>query len=98
METYKCTTTFDSFVFSADFGDAASPICVSADPEEYDMTSTPFQVADARHEPWEAAILLIKYFGKQYWLSPMTKIEDGLYDGLTDRQYIEHLIRTVTEI
>lgn len=59
------TTTYDVLVngdkrlsFGGDFAQASSPLTLEGD-------STPFQVADARHRPAEAARLLIEWCRSQ---------------------------------
>lgn len=81
--TYLCTTTFGSFRFCANFAEASSPIVVVNGNEE---SVTPFQVADASHSPHRAAHMLIRYFGRSYWVgpdfNPETDDDDEYIDGL----------------
>jgi hypothetical protein len=54
----------DRLTFRADFSRAADNIQIeTAEPGEFD--STPFQVADARHRPAEAARLVLDYAKSQ---------------------------------
>lgn len=67
METYQVKVGNDvRMTFSADFAQASSPIWM-------DDTSTPFQVADARHRPIKAARLLIDWCNAQ----GVSAVEDG---------------------
>lgn len=51
------------FEYSANFSDAASPISIRfLCHDDMEWQSTPFQVADARHNPREAERLLASYF------------------------------------
>lgn len=98
MATYVCETTFGSFEFEADFAQAADNIVLIHDDGEPETTH--WQVADARHYPEEAAVLLLGDFGREYWLSPdavETENKDGetLYDGMTEDEYIRDLIVSV---
>ena len=95
MPTYTVTTTFgDSFRFTADFSRADSQLFVLSDDDvpEDDGMPVPYQVADARHDETEAAVLLIKYFGRDWWLDPSTHVEDEDEDD-----YIRGLIVSITE-
>lgn len=57
--TYQVVVGSDvRMTFAADFAQAASPITLEGD-------STPFQVADARHRPEEAARKLIAWCDSQ---------------------------------
>jgi hypothetical protein len=101
MTTYKCKTTFDTLHFEGGFAEASSPIYAEA--ESGHWVCTPFQVADAGHDPKEAALMIIKWFGPDYWLNP--EAEEGedengelTYDGMTEEEYIEDLILDVEEI
>lgn len=78
MTIYRCKTTFGSFQFAADFAQASSNICIVPDrgDNECEGGSTPFQVADAGHDPDAAAQLLLKYFGRDYWCDP-SDVSDG---------------------
>lgn len=85
MTNYVCKTTFGRFRFAANFADAASPIESLPDrtDEDSDGFSTPFQAADARHNPHEAARLLLQYFGRDYWCDPSV-VDDGYAVDYTD--------------
>ncbi|CAL8981522.1 hypothetical protein RHODGE_RHODGE_02853 [Rhodoplanes serenus] len=92
--TYTVTTTFGSFRFSADLTQASAPIY------DEDGTATPYRTADARHSADHAAVLLLGYYGRDYWLSPdviLSEDEDGnqLFDGLRERPYLFSLIVSV---
>jgi hypothetical protein len=70
--TYRVRLTFGSFLFRADFSQAASSIEVNHDPDEDEDSwgPTPVQVADARHEPEQAARLLVEDCGPDYYARP----------------------------
>lgn len=101
VNQYKCTMTFASFRFEADFAEAASNIrSLPDDDEDGDGEALPFQVADAGHDPERAALLLLEYFGPDFWLAPDSIIETGedgeqTFDGMTRKDYIEGLIVSV---
>jgi len=62
MAIYRVTLTDGGkFLMSANFSQAADPICVNFSGDEEDWQSTPFQVADARHSAIRAAELVAKY-------------------------------------
>jgi hypothetical protein len=93
---YKYTTTFsDKFYLDANFSDASSPILVGERPD--DLEYTPFQVADVRHCPEQAAALIISWWGPGYYLSGDEEIDEDAdtYDGMTKDEYIESLILDV---
>lgn len=94
---YTCRTTFGTFRFEADLTQAAAPIrsLPDHDDDDTDGFSTPFQTADARHDAREAAKLLIRYFGRDYWLDPTAEVEDGMINGMPEDDYIDSLIVSV---
>lgn len=69
VKRYRVVFSFDSFdsaeslEFSADFDRASSPI------EIYDKDGTlltsPYRVADARHSPRQAALLMLRWLGRE---------------------------------
>lgn len=56
--TYTVTTHFDTFRFSADLAQASAPILFLGEDGE---TSTPYQTADSRHRPRDAALLVLRW-------------------------------------
>lgn len=60
MAIYRATVDgVERMRFRGDFSQAASPIMLECgEPGSGDYTSTPYQVADARHRPREAAEML----------------------------------------
>lgn len=101
MTNYLVKTTFGSFRFCADLTRAAAPIYSLPDkgaPEDEGF-STPYQTADARHREWDAARLLLEYFGRDYWCDPdcMAIDEDGneTFNGLSQDDYLDSLIVSV---
>lgn len=104
MSKYVVTTTFGKFRFEGDFVQAASPIwsLPDRDGEDEDGFPTPFQVADASHRPYKAALLLLEYFGRDYWCDPdllTDEDEEGneTFDGMTQDEYLASLIESVEE-
>lgn len=74
MSVYKVHMSFnESFYMKADFSQASSTIYTSVgdgDVDEVEWAPTPYQVADARHYPDEAAKLCVEYFGEDWWKDP----------------------------
>lgn len=102
MTNYTVTTTFGSFRFAADLAQASANIYSLPDRDAEDGDEggpTPYQTADARHDEMRAAILCLKSFGHEYWLSPMVERDwddDGqTYDGMTEDAYLRSLIASV---
>lgn len=103
MTTYVATTTFGKFRFEADMVQAAAPIYSLPDTDSDDDLSgfsTPYQTADARHSEWKAALLLLDYFGRDYWLDPGAAIEEDdegneTIDGMSKEKYLESLLVSV---
>lgn len=63
MAIYRVTLTDgQQFLMSANLIQAADPISVNFFDNEEDWQSTPFQVADARHNAMRAAELVAEYF------------------------------------
>lgn len=95
MQTYKVTTAFDTFHLRGNFAEASSSIEVNTDPDYEDNSwgPTPFQVADARHNPEVAAVMLVSYFGTEWYLDPA---DEHLHDEMGPDAYIrEHVIESV---
>lgn len=96
MSKYAIHTHWgETYEFDADLSQASAPI--HAITEDGELSSTPFQTADARHDADEAALLLMAWWGRDTWLSPdceVTESESGeeLYDGMTQDEYIASLI------
>ena len=102
MTIYLVKTTFDSFRFEADFAEASCGLYTLPDRDETDdqySFPTPYQVADARHSPHRAAILLLQYFGRSYWCAPGCLEEDEdsnqTFDGMSKDEYLDSLIVSV---
>ena len=72
MTTYRVRLPFASFLLRADFAQASSPLEVNYDPDEGDDSwgPTPYQVADARHEPSQAARLAVQDCGRDWYAYP----------------------------
>lgn len=91
--TYVVTTTFGQFKFLANMAEAAAPIrSLDDDDDEYGdrITPTPYQTADARHSEYEAAALLLRYYGPDYYLDPRDDSDDLDHDA-----YVRRLIVSV---
>jgi hypothetical protein len=101
MTIYLAKTTFGSFRFKADFAQASCNIYALPDRgnDESEGGTTPYQVADARHDPARAARMLLEYFGRQYWCDPdcVGEDDDGneTFDGLSKDDYLDSLIVSV---
>ena len=101
MTQYFVKTTFGSFRFQADFVQAACNICSlpDSDDAESEGSPTPYQVADARHIPADAAKLLLEYFGRDYWCDPdcVDEDDDGneTFNGMSKDDYLDSLIVSV---
>lgn len=95
---YTTVTTFGSFRFAGNFADASSPIISLDDDYDDETTTAPFQVADADHSPYLAARMLMEWFGREYWLALDADIDDEneTYDGLSQDEYIDSLIVSVS--
>ena len=88
MSTYTVKLTFgDTLTFEANLAEASAPIRIIE--EEGGSQLTPYQTADAQHDPMEAAVLLIKNLGPHYWLNP----EDDKPEN--EDEYIRQLIAFV---
>lgn len=100
---YRAKTTFGFFRFQANLSEASAPIIALGSRDDYDDEAdfgTPFQTADARHDEMRAALLLLDYFGSDYWLDPtikVTKTDDGemTYGGMPRSDYIRSLLVSV---
>ena len=101
MTTYLVKTTFGSFRFEADFAQASCGLYSLPDRGDEDLVGFPtsYQVADARHCPYRAALLLLEYFGRDYWCAPgcAGEDEDGneTFDGMSKADYLDSLIVSV---
>lgn len=71
--THTYNLGFDVLVITGNFSQASSPIGYMVDSEE---VNTPFQVADARHDPKEALRLVVEWLGTDYYG------EDGDVDSI----------------
>lgn len=75
MSIYSADLGFDMFRFRCDFAQASSPLLTQdADGEWH---STPYQVADARHDRYRALRLLVEYSGRDYYAAPDDWREDS---------------------
>lgn len=94
-QTYTVTLTFDTFQFRADLVEASANI-QSVD-EDGEVTPSPYQTADARHRECDAAKLLLRYYGGDYWLNPDHEVDDdaGTIDGVSEDEYLDRLIVSV---
>ena len=92
MDIYVVTTTFGEFRFAANLAEASASIYSVDDEDEADSLDmvTPFRTADARHDPFEAAVLLMGYYGADYYLNP-----DDDDDNLDHEEYIRSKILSV---
>ena len=99
MAVYRAVLTFDSFKFSGVFSEASSQLWYVGEEEDH---VTPYQVADARHSPHRAALLLLEYLGRDYWLDPSDyqKSEDGeeSFAGKSEEEYLKSLIVRVEKV
>lgn len=102
MTTYLARTTFGSFRFEANLAEASAPIFSLPDrgDDETESFPTPYQTADARHNERTAALLVLEYFGSEYWLDPdavRDETEDGetTYDGKTRSEYLDGLLVSI---
>lgn len=90
MTRYRIETTFDTTIMHAHLVEASAPISYETDDGE--VVCTPYQTADARHYPEEAALLVYRYLGPEHWLSP----DDERPEDEDD--YIRDLILSVDPI
>lgn len=73
--TYSADLGFDTFRFRCDLAQAASPLLTQD--AEGEWHSTPYQVADARHDRYRALRLLVEYSGRDYYAAPDDCREDS---------------------
>lgn len=92
MTVYTVTLPFDRLKIRADLSQASSPIQYLADGDDDDRhwVPTPYQVADARHDEVEAAVLAVKYLGSEYYLDPADDSDDLDHDA-----YVRRLILSI---
>jgi hypothetical protein len=101
MTIYLAKTTFGSFRFAANLAEASAPIRSLPDRGEDEPGDfpTPYQTADARHDPVRAARLCLEYFGRDYWCDPSAVEEDSAgnetFDGMSKDDYLDSLIVSV---
>jgi hypothetical protein len=97
-KTYRVKLTFGSFLLRANFSEASSNISTNFDPdEEMDSWSpTRFQVADSCHNEKNAAVLVLKDCGQDFWLDPSDASKIGLV--ISEEDYIKSQIKSIKEL
>lgn len=86
---YRVDLTIDTLYVSADLVEASAPIQV-VDPEAEDITPTPYQTADARHDAMRMAVLAVLAMGGEYWQDPSRD-----YGEQSDEEAVAAMIRSV---
>lgn len=88
MSTFSADLGFDIVRFSCDLAQASSPIRVQDG--DGDWQSTPYQVADARHDEYRALRLVVEYSGRDYYADPNdSRSDDEILDDILDGVEIE---------
>lgn len=108
LAIYQIDTTLDRTYMLADLSQASSPIWFASgdgmlldDLKDDDWSESSWQVADARHDPYTAAIMYVMDTGRNYYADPNAEVienDDGqvLIDGLHPREYIrQHVLASV---
>ena len=91
MSLYRIELPFDRVLMDADMTHAAANIGWIDEDEDGERHSTQWQTADARHDVGEAAVLLIRSFGADYWCEPGVDVGD-------EDAYVRELILAIEEI
>lgn len=86
MANYYVTTVCGDFSFSADLSNAKAPLRLSDG--EGGWQSTQYQTADARHDEEQAAILMIRSLGAEWYMEPGQCLDEGE----SEDDYIRSLI------
>lgn len=83
MSRYVAQFAFCRLEFSANLADAGAPIALVVDGEE---CPTRWQTADARHDPFEAAELMLRDQGRDFFAEPRDSrsTDDIVFDLMTD--------------
>ena len=61
---------FDRLVLKCDLAQASSPIRYLGGDDDDEWVTTPYQVADARHDEHEAVALVVAWLGGEYYEDP----------------------------
>lgn len=87
---YTINLGFDRLRIQADLSQASAQIrYLGADDEWH---STPYQTADASHRVRDAARLVVRYLGREYYLDPTVTL-----DRADEDTYVDGLIRSIEE-
>ena len=87
--TYRVDLGFETISFSADLAQASAPIRIVT---EDGTQTTQYQTADARHDEWKAAVLVVREMGRDFWFDPSDPEPED------DSAYIMGKIKSVEEV